>query len=221
MNSHLIIVAAAFLALVVMPLEAASGGDVAAAVTQTQWACAAGAGWQYTIVQAYNSAGEVVGSVGSTLAAAKAAGINYRDILHTPCVGQDPFSQVTTDAANVAGQFGTMWFDITTNTNSNCGWRDPATNCNFLQAMISQGNQLSLSMGVYTSAYMWGQIMGNCTVGMEANLPLWYAHYDDTESFNDFTGFGGWGRPAMKQLSGTSSVASNCGFEASADWYPN
>ena len=34
-----------------------------------------------------------------------------------------------------------------------------------------------------------------------AKYPLWYAHYDNNPSFSDFTPFGGWTKPAIKQAS--------------------
>lgn len=34
---------------------------------------------------------------------------------------------------------------------------------------------------------------------------LWYAHYDDSPSFSDYTEFGGWKDPHMKQFKGTTT----------------
>ena len=46
-----------------------------------------------------------------------------------------------------------------------------------------------------------------------------YAHYDNSRSFSDFTPFGGWGRPAIKQYLGTQTV---CGVGIDESWYtPN
>ena len=42
-----------------------------------------------------------------------------------------------------------------------------------------------------------------------------YAHYDNNPSFSDFSPFGGWSRPSIKQYTGTSSV---CGASIDNDW---
>ena len=44
-----------------------------------------------------------------------------------------------------------------------------------------------------------------------------YAHYDYSPSFSDFTRFGGWSHPSIKQYTGTSDV---CGASIDNDWYP-
>ena len=33
-----------------------------------------------------------------------------------------------------------------------------------------------------------------------SNRQLWYAHYDNNPSFSDFSPFGGWSKPAIKQV---------------------
>lgn len=53
-------------------------------------------------------------------------------------------------------------------------------------AMVAAG----VNYGTYASEYMWGNIMGSCTVG--GDHALWYAHYDGNPSFSDFSPFGGW-----------------------------
>lgn len=31
-------------------------------------------------------------------------------------------------------------------------------------------------------------------------MPLWYAHYDNSPSFSDYSSFGGWSEPYAKQV---------------------
>ena len=50
-----------------------------------------------------------------------------------------------------------------------------------------------------------------------ADLPLWYAHYDNNPSSSDFRAFAGWSKPAIKQYGGTGSL---CGAGVDLDWYP-
>ena len=57
-----------------------------------------------------------------------------------------------------------------------------------------------LRAGIYSSNSQWSPIMGN--TAQFSNLPLWYPHYDNNPSFNDWYSFGGWSRPNIKQYAG-------------------
>jgi hypothetical protein len=48
-------------------------------------------------------------------------------------------------------------------------------------------------------------------------LLLHSAHYDNSASFSDFTPFGGWTQPAIKQFVGDAVV---CGAGVDKNWYP-
>lgn len=56
---------------------------------------------------------------------------------------------------------------------------------------------------------MWISIFGGADKcnGL-TGVPLWYAHYDHTPSFNDFASlpFGSWKTPFAKQYSGTTNM---------------
>lgn len=210
-------------ALAVIPaaVMAVRGGDVSQATSQSTFSCAVSNGnWQFAITRSYQSFGQPDPNAASNIANAKAAGIQYVDAYHFPCYGGvDPTQQVNDDVNAISGQFGTLWFDIETNPSSGCGWSsDTNANCQFLTTMIQAGQSLGISMGVYTSSYMWSSIMGSCTAGADAGLPLWYAHYDQSPSFSDFSPYGGWSTPAMKQY--WDSTGLGCGIGADADWYP-
>jgi hypothetical protein len=49
------------------------------------------------------------------------------------------------------------------------------------------------------------------------SLQLWYAHYDNVPNFSDFTPFGGWTVPSMKQYKGTTAV---CGASIDLNYRP-
>lgn len=59
------------------------------------------------------------------------------------------------------------------------------------------------TVGIYASRYMWQTIFGSFTActGVSSQQ-LWYAHYDNSASFSDFSAFGGWKSPHMKQYEG-------------------
>lgn len=56
--------------------------------------------------------------------------------------------------------------------------------------------------GVYSSSSQWSAIFGSTSYSYGSNLPLWYAHYDNSASFSDFKAFGGWTSPHAKQYAG-------------------
>ena len=108
--------------------------------------------------------------------------------------------------------FGRVWLDI----EGPQYWRDQASNQAFFEDLVSEGQHLGLNLGVYTSASQWGPIMGSSYSG-GASLPLWYAHYDNNPSFSDFSSFGGWSSPTMKQYAGDLT---QCGVGVDNDWMP-
>lgn len=94
--------------------------------------------------------------------------------------------------------------------------------------MISEAKTLGISFGIYTSSSQWTSIMGSSYTGGSA-YDLWYAHYNDVASFAgyflprykmlmflDFSAFGGWTSPAMKQYEGDQTL---CSFDVDYDYY--
>ena len=37
-------------------------------------------------------------------------------------------------------------------------------------------------------------------------MPLWYAHYDNSPSFSDYSSFGGWSEPYAKQVNSHRTI---------------
>lgn len=65
---------------------------------------------------------------------------------------------------------------------------------------------------------MWQSIFGSHTACTGLNShPLWYAHYDGKQSFSDFTSFGGWSKPHMKQFQGDTTL---CGAGVDKNYLP-
>ena len=85
--------------------------------------------------------------------------------------------------------YGMIWLDIETNPSPGCSWdgRGADSNCAFVNELLQAGRARGKQVGIYSNYYMWSSIMGapgNCnTLGQ---VPLWYAHYDNWESFQDF-----------------------------------
>jgi len=105
-----------------------------------------------------------------------------------------------------------IWLDIEVYAWSG----DQVTNRNFITSLINEGKALGQKLGVYTSYYNWQSIVGIDWAGA-ADLPLWYAHYDNSPSFSDFVAYGGWSKPSIKQYNGD---ATDCGVSIDLNWYP-
>jgi len=109
-------------------------------------------------------------------------------------------------------QYGNLWYDI----EGPMYWdTDTTANVNFIQAMITQGLAMSQNLGIYTSDSQWSPITGGWTGA--SSYPLWYAHYDNNPSFDDFNSFGGWTQPTIKQYQGD---ATECSSDVDLDWHP-
>lgn len=94
-----------------------------------------------------------------------------------------------------------IWIDAEDNPSSGCSWNSysASSNCDYLNSLISAIKAKGKVPGVYTSTYMWGNIMGSSSACTSASsVPLWYAHYDNSASFGDYKKIGGWSKPAMK-----------------------
>lgn len=73
--------------------------------------------------------------------------------------------------------------------------------------------------GIYASSYMWNEIFGNRTACQELkDEPLWYAHYDNKQTFDDYVQFGGWTTPSIKQYNDRPAL---CGADIDYDFYPS
>jgi GH25 family lysozyme M1 (1,4-beta-N-acetylmuramidase) len=108
-----------------------------------------------------------------------------------------------TGNSTLGAKYGMLWLDV----EGTSYWSSSASNnVNFLQGMVNEGKARGVSLGIYSSASQWNPIMGGSTAFK--SLPLWYAHYDYNPSFSDFSSFGGWTSPAIKQYAGDQSFCS-------------
>jgi hypothetical protein len=100
---------------------------------------------------------------------------------------------------------GRIWLDIegsqywTGSTSKNQAW---------YKELVDACKSKATKCGVYSSASQWSAIFGSSSFSYGSSLPLWYAHYDNSASFSDFSKFGGWTSPHAKQYAGTTTVCS-------------
>jgi len=95
-----------------------------------------------------------------------------------------------------------------------------ATYCQSATWGMSSMATLGLSVGIFSTKRIWDSLFGTtCNIGNSGVFKLWFADYqtdgvvDPTESFADFTaygGFGGWTQPYLKQVGGTVPITNLC-----------
>ncbi len=60
--------------------------------------------------------------------------------------------------------------------------------------------------GIYTVKSMWESIICPATTAMFSDVLLWYARWDHVPSFANYTEYGGWSQPFMKQYIGNGHL---------------
>ena len=180
----------------------------------------------------YRSIGKIDSNGLASIKAALAAGITQVDGYVYPCIccsacgdAQHQMQEVNTLLTQGGVSIDTLWLDIersdkTCDSTQSCGdWSsDHSINQDFITSLISEGAALGIKMGVYTNKNNWEEIVGSdWTYAASKGLGLWYAHYDNNPSFDDFQAFGGWQTPTIKQYLGDKS---SCGVDLDYNWRP-
>ncbi|KRX03760.1 Glycoside hydrolase, superfamily [Pseudocohnilembus persalinus] len=199
---------------------ATTGVDISDGVGSSTCSCFANQGYRFVIARGYRSFGALDTSAYGSLSTCKAQGL-ITDAYHFPCLGKVSAQTQAQETYNALHSVvGTFWMDVETNPSSGCGWStDINKNCQFLQDLVNAYKKLGALVGIYASSYEWQTIFGsteNCPYFKD--LPLWYAHYDGSQSFSDFKSFGGWTKPNMKQYAGDKTV---CSTDLDLSWYPD
>jgi len=177
---------------------ATGGVDVSSTVLVDAFQCLAANGYSFAIIRCYESIGQPDSVCPHTIYNAWDGGMQHVDVYMFPDPSKaNPGGQVS-DMLNYLAQFnihtrttppatyGMVWLDI----EGPQYWSgDQGANRDFFNGLVSALQGAGQYIGVYTSASQWGPIMGDWAGG--ASLPLWYAHYDGSPSFSDFSPFGG------------------------------
>jgi len=190
-----------------------TGVDVSDPISEADWACLEQPGGQgpvqWASVRAYRSSGSTDPNAPTTIKNARAAGISHVSAYIFPCVSCGNASAQVSNTVSYLNSHGATpdmyWYDVETyNWSSNL-----ASNQAFIKAMIDEGKALGIKAGIYTNYYNWQSIVGlSWSYPSQQGLPLWYAHYDNSASFSDYSAFGGWSKPAIKQYEGDKTSCS-------------
>jgi len=190
------------------------GVDVSSWVGESTWACMKGKGYSFAIVREFQETCNVDPNGVHSVANAWAGGMAHVDVYLFPSYGCGISAATQMDRTiDSMGSipFGTVWIDIESG-----GQGSAANNHAWLMAALAQGVKRigAKRMGVYSSRYEWGLVMGGYSGPTE--YPIWYANYDGVPSFANFPSFAGWTRPAMKQFAGSSGM---CSASVDLNWY--
>jgi len=186
------------------------GVDISVALTASVASCMRSSGTSFIVPRGFRSSGSVDTHVCNSIKIASSAGIPVRDTYLFPC----PRCKKSADTqmkelaaylrANCNGQWsGRVWLDI---EGTQYWLGSSAANQAWYKQLKNACATYSVSCGVYSSKVQWQAIFGSSTFSYGSELPLWYAHYDNNPSFSDFSPFGGWTTPRIKQFHGDTTL---------------
>lgn len=179
-------------------------------VSSTQFPCFKKAGKSFTVIQTWMGGYGMTKSVAYCASQARSAGLEVSLYAYAcpRCSGNTPATTVFENLVKTLKSQGVsytyLYFDVETCPPSSCWESSTSSNVQFLQQAIQGATAGGARVGIYASSSMWSQIMGSSTAFK--SYPLWYPHYDGKASFSDFTSFGGWTSPHMKQYNDKSDV---------------
>lgn len=193
--------------------DATKGIDVSTLVYSTGFKCLKDDGYDFVIVRGYESIGKPDSDAIHTIANAREAGFENIDVYMFPCpkCSKSASEQVRemVEALNIS--YGQIWLDI---EGAEYWTGSQESNQKFFRDLLLAAS-IHKRTGVYASQYQWSAIMGDSYTGGSSHQ-LWYAHYDNDPSFSDFSPFGGWSRPSIKQYSADRSI---CGAGVDLNYY--
>ncbi|KAI9315954.1 glycoside hydrolase superfamily [Dichotomocladium elegans] len=197
-----------------------TGLDVSALTSTSSWSCARNLGYDYPIIRCWfeaygqNPGGALDKNCLQNYKNALAAGYSSVDVYMFPCSGRSTCKSPDTQVKELSSfidsngmKVGRIWLDVEIDPAAN-NWPSPADAKTTLKAYKTALDASGKSWGVYASKSQWSSIIGDLSWELDASVPLWYPHYDDVLSFDDFSSFGGWTKPTIKQYSGSVTFCS-------------
>eukprot|EP00981_Chlorochromonas_danica_P000459 scaffold96_cov167-Ochromonas_danica.AAC.66 len=173
----------------------AYGVDISDTLSYSTASCFVSSGLSFVIPRGYCSYGAVDSSVCTSLNNAANAGPTCSKSADTQMSELVSYLNANCKSA----WSGRVWLDI---EGTQYWYSSTTTNQNWYKALVDSCSTYGVRCGVYSSYYQWSDIFGTTYFSYGSNLPLWYAHYDNNPSFSDFSSFGGWSSPHVKQYAG-------------------
>ncbi|KAG0165722.1 hypothetical protein DFQ28_008132 [Apophysomyces sp. BC1034] len=208
-------------------VAAKTGVDVASLTTVAQFQCAKNYGYSAAIVRCYfeaygaNPGGKIDGNCQANYNNAINAGLPV-DLYMFPCTGRSTCKSPATQVQEIIDyvgarnmKVGRLWLDVEVDPASN-NWPDHTSSRNTLVQFKNKLNGSGWKWGVYSSLYQWQTVTGDRNWVLDSSVPIWYSHYDEQLTFSDFSSFGGWTRPTIKQYVGDGKF---CGTSFDKNFY--
>ncbi|EDR21966.1 lysozyme, putative [Entamoeba dispar SAW760] len=197
-----------FFTLLIASVFAIRGVDMSTLTSVSSFQCFVNNGYTFAIPRCWRSTGSWDPYCANNCANAHAGGMSRVDAYFFPCYS----------CGNAAGQVNSFWQKVVSNQlkittvwfDIEGTWSSSYTaNQQFFMEMMNQARAIGIVHGVYVSQHYWNSFFGSSYIYPYASsTPLWYPHYDHNPSFSDFSSFGGWSTPAIKQYQGTTSMCS-------------
>lgn len=178
---------------------------------------ALGQGFTRAIFRGYQEACSQGGRVDPTFLPsyknAQAAGYKDFDAYFFPCTGsgnecksydQQIGELVDTIKRNKLA-IRRIWVDIETDKVCNPFNWGAKRNIQEAKKIIDAVRKTKYDFGIYTSATQWTNIFGSKSVVLASDVPLWFAKFDNVESLDLETPFGGWTEAYAKQYTDQSA----------------
>jgi len=197
--------------------EGVLGLDVCDAVSSSTASCFTST-YSFIVPRGYHSTGTVDTAVCNTIKTAYNAGFKVRDAYMFPCPTCSKSAATQMDEvvkymnANCKTEWsGRIWLDI----EGSQYWKGSSSANQAWYQQLVDACKSQTKCGVYSSASQWSALFGSTTYKYGYDLPLWYAHYDNSPSFSDFSAFGGWSTPHAKQYMGDITT---CGMDTDKNY---
>lgn len=193
------------------------GVDSSALISEELFAKALSQGFEKAIPRGFQEACDSGGIVDPNFAGsyknAVAAGYKDIDTYIFPCTGTtneckpyDEQVKLLTDAIEAEEMtIGTIWFDI--EKDNICNPWDYGAEGNLAEAkkIVEALEASGKKWGVYSTPGEWSNVFGSYDVELAKDAPLWFATFDDAETLDMKTPFGGWTEAAGHQYTDQSS----------------
>ena len=188
------------------------GLDIPDLISDEGFKCYIENGFDFTVFRGYRSLGDVDPNACSNLKKASQYGFKT-DVYFFPCVPKgNPAKQIDDMITGLQGcPYSRIFLDI-----EEWAWTTKDANREFITILIDTLIQKTGRCDIYTNKYEWNIIVGSdFTYGSKCSL--WYPHWDNMQTFNDFISFSGWTSSVMKQYSALNDI---CGYKTDLDFYP-
>jgi len=196
-----------YFTILLVPALSVYGVDFGVAqgiLTPQQFQCLIDKGKEFMIMQLWRSNGLINPYYKTNYETAQAVGIKKIDAYAFICNSINTPEQICNGIVNnlPANFRGRVYIDIEPWTG--CWVGTPEERLKFAEDVATTCLQHGLDMGVYSCHWDWVQVFGSGELSSPilTKLPLWYAHYDGKDVFDDdfkTQTFGGWTTAIMKQ----------------------